>query len=447
MALEWQRDKKRKWSTLKRRTKTWKKSVALAVLGIILLWLMVAPAVSGTASPYSKLAIFARVLTKLERLYVEPVDGDDLIYGAIRGMVRTLDPHSAFLLPDEFRILEEDTQGKFGGVGVEVGIQDDILTVITPMPGTPAEKAGLEPGDQIIAIEGSPTQSMSITDVVWQMRGVPGTEVTITIRREGEEKPFDVALTREVIHIESVQAELLEPGFPWIRVRIFQKGTASNVADAMARLTREGDGLQGLVLDLRRNPGGVLHEAVRLADLFVNSGTLVTTRGRDREIIQTFKANQRATATRVPMVVLIDGSSASAAEIVAGALQDHGRALLVGTRSFGKGSVQSIIDLGDGFGLKLTVARYFTPSGRSIQVEGVVPDVEIASRKAPAPDEETAAVEALPGEGDLPGHLAAEKTDQIDARTTHIEDYQLRIAFQLLGGLVRAEQAKVSGKR
>jgi carboxyl-terminal processing protease len=432
---------------LKSRTKTWKKGVALATLGIILLWLMVAPAAPGTKSPYAKLAIFARVLTNLERLYVEPVDGDDLIYGAIRGMVRTLDPHSAFLLPDEFRMLEEDTQGKFGGVGVEVGIQNDTLTVITPMPGTPAEKAGLESGDQIIAIEGNPTQSMSITDVVWQMRGVPGTEVTITINREGEEKPFDVALTREVIHIESVQAELLESGFPWIKVRIFQQGTVSDVAAAMTRLTREGDGLRGLVLDLRRNPGGLLHEAVRLANLFINSGTLVTTRGRDGEIIQTFKANQRTTATRVPMVVLIDGSSASAAEIVAGALQDHGRALLVGTRSFGKGSVQSIIDLGDGFGLKLTVARYFTPKGRSIQVEGVVPDVEIASRKAPEPDDETAAVESMPGEGDLPGHLAADRTGQIDASAIHIEDYQLRIAFQLLGGLVRAEQAKSPEKK
>ncbi len=432
---------------MKHRTTTWKKGVALATLGIILLWLMVAPAAPGTKSPYSKLAIFARVLTNLERLYVEPVDGDDLIYGAIRGMVRTLDPHSAFLLPDEFRILEEDTQGKFGGVGVEVGIQDDILTIITPMPGTPAEKAGLEPGDQIFAIEGNQTQAMSITDVVWQMRGVPGTEVTITVNREGRDQPFDVTLTREIIHIESVQGELLEPGFPWIKVRIFQKDTASDVAEVMKKLTREGDGLRGLVLDLRRNPGGVLHEAVRLVDLFVNSGILVTTRGRGGEIIQEFKANKRATMTSAPMVVLIDGASASAAEIVAGALQDHGRALLVGTRSFGKGSVQSIIDLGDGYGLKLTVARYFTPNGRSIQVEGVVPDVEIASRKAPAPDEKTAAMEALPGEGDLPGHLAAGRTATGDGEKTVIEDYQLRVAFQLLGGLVRAEQAKSPKKK
>jgi carboxyl-terminal processing protease len=246
---------------------------------------------------------------------------------------------------------------------------------------------------------------------------------------------------REIIHIESVQGELLEPGFPLITVSIFQKDTASDVAEAMKKLTREGDGLKGVVLDLRRNPGGVLHEAVRLADLFVSNGVLVTTRGRGGEIIQKFKASPRATVTTVPVVVLIDGASASAAEIVAGALQDHGRALLVGARSFGKGSVQSIIDLGDGFGLKLTVARYFTPNGRSIQVEGVVPDVEIASRKAPEPDEETAALEALPGEGDLPGHLAAERTGQIAAEKTPIEDYQLRVAFQLLGGLARAAQA------
>ncbi|MCP4692009.1 MAG: S41 family peptidase [Desulfobacterales bacterium] len=427
---------------MKCRTKPWKKGVALAAVGIVLLGLMAALAGAGTKSPYSKLAIFARVLSKLEHLYVEPVDGDDLIVGAVRGMVRTLDPHSAFLLPDEFKTLDEDTKGRFGGVGVEVGIQDDVLTVITPMPGTPAEKAGLQPGDQVTAIEGEPTQAMNITDVVWKMRGEPGTEVTITVNREGIDNPFDVDLTREIIHIESVHGELLAPGYPWITVRIFQKDTASDVAKAMKRLTREGDGLKGVVLDLRRNPGGVLQEAVRLADLFVSSGDLVTTRGRGGDIIQKYKASKRATATTAPMVVLIDGASASAAEIVAGALQDHGRALLVGTRSFGKGSVQSIIDLGDGYGLKLTVARYFTPAGRSIQVEGVAPDVEIASRTAPEPDKETAALEALPGEGDLPGHLAAERTEQIAGEETLIEDYQLRVGFQLLGGLVRAAQAK-----
>ncbi len=427
---------------MKRRILTWKMVVASTVALVMVLGLVAAWATPRSASPYHKLAVFARVLSHLERLYVEPVDGQEVIYGAIRGMIRTLDPHSAFLMPDDFKVLEADTKGRFGGVGVEVGVKDDVLTVIAPIPKSPAEAAGVQPGDQIVAIEGKPTHTMSLVDVVHLMRGEPGTKVKITINRETVDKPFDITLTREVIRVESVQAELLEPGFPWIRVRTFQDGTAEEVKKAIGKLTREGSGLKGLVLDMRRNPGGVLEEAVRLSDLFISNGTLVTTRGRNGLVIQEFKANQRGTVKDAPMVVLIDGASASAAEIVAGALQDLGRAMLVGTRSFGKGSVQSIIDLGQGFGLKLTVARYFTPKGRSIQVEGVVPDVVIESRTAPEPDEETAAITALPGEGDLPGHLKPDKREPDKVKETEIEDYQLRIAFQLLNGLVRKEEAK-----
>ncbi|MCP4676090.1 MAG: S41 family peptidase [Deltaproteobacteria bacterium] len=422
-----------------------KRLLAIAIVIVIAALGLVAMGTPRSASPYHKLRIFAKVLSHIERIYVESIDENEIIYGAIRGMIRTLDPHSAFLMPDELEMLEADTKGRFGGVGVEVGVQNDVLTVIVPIEGTPAERAGVLPGDQIIAIEGKPTRTMSIEDVVRTMRGKPGTKVTITMRRKDVDKPLDITLIREVIRAASVRAELLSEGYPWIRVRSFQDGTTAEVKEAVDRLTRESGGLKGLILDLRRNPGGVLEEAVRMSDLFISSGLLVTTRGRDGRILQEFKAGKRGTIDSVPVVALVDGASASAAEIVAGALQDHGRALLVGMRSFGKGSVQSIIDLGEGFGLKLTIARYFTPKGRSIQVEGVVPDVAIESLKAPEPDAETAALSALVSEGDLPGHLKPEDTTRNEVEGADIEDYQLRIAFQLLGGLVRAGQAVEEG--
>lgn len=401
-----------------------------------------AVATPRSASPYQKLAIFARVLSHLERLYIEPINGEDLVFGAIRGMMRTLDPHSAFLMPEDFELLEADTKGKFGGIGVEVGVREDLPTVIVPIAGSPAEKSGILPGDQIIAIEGRPTLSMSLEDVVRVMRGEPGSKVTITIRRATKRRPFDVVLIREIIRVDSVETDLIVAGYPWIRVRAFQDGTTAEVAETLERMKRIGGPIKGILLDLRRNPGGLLNEAVRLSDLFIDRGILVTTRGRDGKIIQSFKANRRGTIATTPMVVLIDGACASAAEIVSGALQDHGRALLVGTRSFGKGSVQSIIDLGQGYGLKLTIARYFTPAGRSIQVEGVIPDVIVASRNAPEPDEQTAAIRKMPGEGDLHGHLDAAKTKEPPLTDIEIDDYQLRIGFQLLGGLVRSAEVK-----
>jgi carboxyl-terminal processing protease len=427
---------------LKRMTKRAKLLAAFTVAAGVIFVFAVAGATPRSFSPYSKLAIFARVLSHLERLYVEPIDEDEVILGAIRGMMRTLDPHSDFLDPEKFQMLEADTTGRFGGIGVEVGVRGDVLTVIVAMPDTPAERAGVQPGDQIVAIEGKSTINMSLDDVVRLMRGEPGTKVTITLQRLGESEPFDITVTREIVKVESVTAELLEPGFPWLQVRAFQDGTTEEVAEAIERFERESGGLKGIVLDLRRNPGGMLDEAVRLSDLFVSSGTIVTTRGRDGDILQEFKARKHGTIQNTPLVALIDGASASEAEIVAGALKDQGRALLVGTRSFGKGSVQSIIDLGDGFGLKLTVARYFTPSGKSIQVEGVVPDVFIESKKAPEPDEETAMINSLPGEEDLPGHLNPGAPVPEEDKKIDIDDYQLRIAFQLLRGLARAELAK-----
>lgn len=420
-----------------RRKKVLLAGVLLAVLTAAIFSALAAP---RSDSPYYKLKIFAQVLSHLERSYVEPVDAEELIYGAIHGMVRTLDPHSSFLKPEDFEILEADTRGQFGGVGLEVGIQNDVITVITPIPKSPAERAGIEPGDQLIAIDNRSTQSMDLEEVIRLMRGKPDTVVQATFLRQGADKPFEVSLKRELIQVESVFAELLHPGYPWIRVRAFQDGTTAEVKREINRLKKQAGGLRGVLLDLRRNPGGVLHEAVLLSDLFLEKGTIVSTRGQGDRTLKEYEATRRGTITDVPVVVLIDGASASAAEIVAGALQDHGRALVVGVRSYGKGSVQSLIDLGSGYGLKLTVARYFTPKGRSIQLKGVEPDIVIQSRTAPEPDEETAAVAAAPKESDLPGHLKPAGAGNERSVGEDIGDYQLSIALQLLNGLARGRE-------
>jgi carboxyl-terminal processing protease len=423
--------------------------VVLAIAAAVAAAAALCAATPRTASPYHKLSIFARVLTHIERSYVDKVDEQEVVDGAIKGMVRTLDPHSSYLTPEEFKVLQADTRGRFGGVGLEVGVRDDVLTVIAPIDGSPAAEAGIEPGDQIVAIEGRSTRNMSSDEAVQVMRGETGTEVTVTFRRPGQAEPFDVTLQRREIEVESVKSELVAPGYPRIWVRGFQDGTAADIEDAIERLTLEGGGLDGVVLDLRRNPGGLLEEAIRVADLFVKQGMISATRGRDGLVLQEFHARERGTLGEVPLVVIIDGASASAAEIVAGALQDHGRGLLVGMPSFGKGSVQSIIPLNQGAGLKLTVALYYTPLGRSIQAEGVVPDVVVESRDAPAPDDETRMLEEAPEEKDLPGHLEGKEREGVEAEEDEpeIEDFQLRVAFQLLRGFVRADAARSPGKQ
>jgi carboxyl-terminal processing protease len=431
---------------VKTRTQLAARAVTATLLALV--GVLAAAAVLGTPrgrGAYARLEDFARVLTHVERLHVDPVDADRLVTGAIHGMLRTLDPHSSYMTAEDFRILEGDTRGRFGGVGLEVGVRDDELTVITPMPGSPAEGAGLRPGDRIAAIEGTPARELSIDEAVRRMRGEPGTEVTVTILRPGVPAPFDVTLAREVIRVESVAAELLAPGFPWVRIKAFQDGTAADAKLAVERLGREGGGLRGVLLDLRRNPGGLLDEAVRLSDLFLERGVIVTTRGRGGAEIARHEARARNTLPPVPVVVLVDAASASAAEIVAGALQDHGRALVVGTATFGKGSVQSLIPLEAGAGLKLTVARYYTPSGRSIQAEGIRPDVEVESLAAPEPDAETRLLESV-AEKRLPGALAVEGQAS-DSGEPAIEDYQLRIAFQILRGQAAAEARRAGRAR
>ena len=389
-------------------------------------------------SPYRKLKLFAHVLSLIEQYYVEDTNDDVIVSGAIKGMIRELDPHSTFFTPDEYRNLIENINGEFGGVGIEVGIREGILTVLSPIPDTPASRADIAPGDQIVAIEDQPTGNMSIEDSVLLMRGTPGTTVTATFVRKGHNGPFDVTLVREVITVDSVKDEYPAKGYLHLRVRTFQENTSADVRASIEAAKKKFGRLKGILLDLRRNPGGMFREAIRVVDLFVDSGVIVSTRGRHGAVLREYSANRRSTYIDIPIVVLIDGGSASASEIVAGALRDHGRALLVGMRTFGKGSVQSTIDLPDGYGLKITTSRYYTPAGRSIQAEGIVPDVVIESRKAPTPDKETLAISST-GESDLPGHLPSENGEGADAfdGDEQIEDFQMRVAFQLLRGLSR----------
>ncbi|MBN2717534.1 MAG: S41 family peptidase [Deltaproteobacteria bacterium] len=398
-------------------------------------------AAQSKQGPYRKLDVFSRVLSLIEQSHVSTPDEDALMEGAIRGMLRALDPHSSYLSPEDFRMLQEDTEGNFCGVGMEVGMKDGHLTVITPMPDSPAIKAGVLPGDRIVKIEGEPTANMDLMAAVQKMRGRAGTEVKISIKREDKDI-INLVLTRAEIEIQSVESDLLEPGYAHIRIKAFQEGTSANLRDQLRHMNLISGGLKGVVLDLRRNPGGLMYEAVKVSDLFVSDGLLLSTKGRGGVTIESFKAHRPGTFDDIKLVVLIDGASASASEIVAGALQDNGRAMVVGMRSFGKGSVQTIIPLRDGGALKLTTSRYYTPSGRSIQAEGIAPDVTVESLNAPEPDEMTAAISEMPAEGDLPGHLGNEKKSADDKSAIQLDDYQLRMGFQILKGLVNTVQSR-----
>jgi len=329
------------------------------------------------ADPYARLDTFAQVMAQIDQSYVENVDHDALVYGAIKGMVRSLDPHSSFLTPDELDALRNRTAGQFVGVGLEVGMRDGRITVIAPLPGGPAEAAGVQNGDVITHVDGKPTRDWTLGDAVERLRGKAGTTVKMRVRREGERKPLEFELERAVVDLVSVKQEMLEPGYGLIEVRSFVRNVGHDVRKAYDTLVEENDGeeLDGLVLDLRNNPGGLLGEAVDLANVFLERGLIVSTEGRDGFELASHDADSRRAYIHVPLVVLVNGGSASASEIVAGALQDHRRAVIVGTQTFGKGSVQNIYDLEDGSGLKLTIARYYTPSHRGIQGLGISPDI------------------------------------------------------------------------
>jgi len=391
-------------------------------------------------STYEDLKVFTDVLGLIQKDYVEETKSKDLIYGAIKGMLETLDPHSAFMPPNMYKEMQEETKGRFEGLGIEITIKDSVLTVVSPIEGTPAYKAGILAGDQIIKIDGELTKNFTLMDSVKRLRGPKGTKVTISILREGFTKPKDVTLVREVIPVRSVRHELLEKNYGYIRVSQFQEKTDDEFEKAMKALQEESKGtLSGLILDLRNNPGGLLDQAVKISDRFIESGLIVSVEGRKEDQKMKFYAHPDGNHAHYPLVVLVNGGSASGAEIVAGAIQDQGRGIIVGTQTFGKGSVQTIIPLKDGSGLRLTTARYFTPNGRSIQAKGIVPDILV---KPSRPEEEKEGLAPkLPTERDLERHLIdvekgvskeKEKPKNEEAKEKKPSDRQLERALELL---------------
>jgi carboxyl-terminal processing protease len=352
-----------------------------------------------TSLPIEELRAFTEVFGAIKTNYVEPVEDKKLITEAINGMLTGLDPHSAYLDAEAFKELQVGTQGQFGGLGIEVGMEDGFVKVISPIEDTPAFRAGVKPGDLIIKLDETPVKGMTLNDAVKKMRGKPNSQITLTISRKGENAPIVVTLTRAVIRVQSVKSKVIEPGYGWVRVSQFQEGTAEALAKALENMFKQGQ-LKGLVLDLRNDPGGLLHGAVAISAAFLPSKSLVvSTDGRAEDAKKKFFAspddyargsrgedvlrNIPAAVKNVPMVVLVNGGSASASEIVAGALQDYKRAVVIGTQTFGKGSVQTIMPLGNNTAIKLTTARYFTPGGRSIQAKGITPDIIVDEPGAP----------------------------------------------------------------
>ncbi len=338
---------------------------------------------TDNGATYEHLRLFTEVLSIVQNQYVDEVPPKELIYSAIKGTLRGLDPHSSFLDPDSYREMQVETSGSFGGLGIEITLRDDILTVVAPIEGTPAHRAGLHSGDRIVKIDGIVTKDMQLADAVKRMRGRPGTKVTISVMREGWPEPRDFEIVREQIRVQSVRSHDLGNGIGYIRVRQFQEQTAHDIEAALDKLTKGG--MKALVLDLRNNPGGLLTSAVEVTEKFIDDGKLVVyTEGRIRNQNMRFSAHAKKALTSAPMVILVNQGSASASEIVAGALQDYGRAVVVGTQTFGKGSVQTIIPLSDGSGLRLTTAKYFTPKGRSIHGKGITPDIVVEAPREPA---------------------------------------------------------------
>lgn len=365
---------------------------------------------ADTKDVYKNIEIFTEVLRQIEKSYVEPQEPQELIYGAIKGMVHNLDPHSSFMTKEEYGELMLETKGSFTGIGVEITVKDNVLTVVSPIEGTPAYKVGMKAGDKIIMIEKTRTKDMTMMEAVKKIRGPKGTKVNLTIMREGEAKPLELSITRGVIPLISVRQYFLTPEIGYVRISNFQSKTVNDLSAALEEMEKERE-IKGLVLDLRNNPGGLLSQAIEVSDLFLNSGLIVSTKGRISSQNITATAHTDKKSRTYPIIALINSGSASAAEIVAGALQDNKRALVLGTRSFGKGSVQTILPLSDGSGLRLTTARYYTPSGKSIQSSGIVPDIELEF--TPPNEKEKKDVGKFVREEDLEGHMANEDVEEI----------------------------------
>jgi len=375
------------------------------------------------AATYENLRLFTEVLSIIQSQYVDELPPKEIIYSAIKGTLRGLDPHSSFLDPEMYREMQVETSGSFGGLGIEITLRDDILTVVAPIEGTPAYRVGVQPGDRIVKIEGISTKDMQLTDAVKRMRGKPGSKIVISLMREGWTEPKDFTITREQIRVQSVRSAELESGIEYIRLRQFQEQTGIDIETALEKYSK-GKPIQGLVLDLRNNPGGLLTSSVEVSEKFLEPGKLIVyTEGRVRNQNMRFQASGKRVYSDFPMVVLINQGSASASEIVAGALQDWGRAVVLGTQSFGKGSVQTIIPLSDGSGLRLTTAKYYTPKGRSIHGKGITPDIIVeAPRPAAGQAHETPPPQPLLDE-------QARLMDQLK------RDPQLQRALDLLKGM------------
>ena len=380
--------------------------VAVFVAGFVVGDLTTSRHAAQATVAYSKLKLFGDVLSVVQNSYVEEVSADNLIRGAISGMIQTLDPHSSYLTPDMLKQVEVETKGAFGGLGIEIGMKDGFLTVIAPIEDTPAARAGLQAGDRIVRIENESTKNMNVMDAVKRLRGEPGTKVTITVVREPYTESKSYTITRDIIKIRSVRAKYLGDGIGYIRLAQFQQDSHAEMERALQGFLKEKEKLRGLVLDLRNNPGGLLDQAVKVADEFIDSGLIVYTDGRVEAQKTKYAAHKEGTYTGFPIVVLVNAGSASASEIVAGALQDHGRAIILGQRTFGKASVQTILPLDDGSALRLTTARYYTPNGRSIQAKGIEPDILVGDgRETP---------EGHPGslrEKDIERHLRGEEEE------------------------------------
>ncbi len=369
---------------------------------------------------YKNLEVFSNVLSIAQQNYVDDIDTKEAIEGAIKGMLTSLDPHSSYLKPDDFKELQVETKGSFSGIGIEITIKEDMLTVVSPIEDTPAFKAGIKAGDRIIKIDGESTKDMSIFDAVKKMRGPKNSEVTISIHREDWTDIQEFTIVRDVIPLHSIRVKILEPGYGYVRITNFQKNTSRDLQDGIDKLLQKGL-LEGLILDLRNNPGGLLDASVKVVDLFLDEGIIVSTKGRLKDQNMEFSAHAGGQDYNFPLVILINGGSASASEIVAGALQDHNRALILGTQSFGKGSVQTIIPMTDGAGLRLTTARYYTPNGISIQATGITPDYLIAEDDLT--DEKTdTSHKAFLREKDLKHHLKNGGDIQQDIKPQTIEE-------------------------
>ena len=422
-----------------------RRSLCSALLAIAIPVWAEAPVPAQSRLPLDELRAFTEVVERIKTAYVEEVDDKTLLENAIHGMLSGLDPHSAYLTPDDFRELEESTSGEFGGLGIEVGLEDGFIKVISPIDDTPAAKAGIQPGDLIIKLDGSSVKGMSLGESVDKMRGKVGTPVRVTIVRDGEEKPLEITLKRAVIRIQSVKTKSLAPGYGYIRISQFQTDTGKELVEALNKLNAKEGQLHGLVLDLRNNPGGVLQAAVAVTDAFIRDGLIVYTEGRIPNSELRFNATKNDPSKGVPLVVLINGGSASASEIVAGALQDHNRGVVLGTNSFGKGSVQTVLPLNvdPAKGIKLTTALYYTPNGRSIQAEGIQPDILVKRAKVTPIDTPQRYKEA-----DLQRHLdngnkasKGNKTnnhsDKSEKETADMlaQDYQLSQALNVLKGM------------